>query len=48
MTKEEIKELVNMFAEANISKIKIKEQDGFEIELEREVCEISSNRSVSG
>ncbi|MCW1693845.1 acetyl-CoA carboxylase, biotin carboxyl carrier protein, partial [Campylobacter jejuni] len=26
MTKEEIKELVNLFAEANISKIKIKEQ----------------------
>ena len=41
MTKEEIKELVNMFAEANISKIKIKEQDGFEIELEREVCELT-------
>lgn len=38
MTKEEIKELVNLFAEANISKIKIKEQDGFEIELEREMC----------
>ncbi|TQR60395.1 acetyl-CoA carboxylase biotin carboxyl carrier protein [Campylobacter troglodytis] len=38
MTKEEIKELVNMFAEANISKIKIKEQDGFEIELERDMC----------
>ena len=41
MTKEEIKELVNMFAEANISKIKIKEQDGFEIELEREVGELT-------
>ncbi|NDJ26705.1 acetyl-CoA carboxylase biotin carboxyl carrier protein [Campylobacter sp. MIT 12-8780] len=39
MTKEEIKELMALFAEANISKIKIKEQDGFEIELEREVCE---------
>ncbi|EOB3783299.1 acetyl-CoA carboxylase biotin carboxyl carrier protein [Campylobacter jejuni] len=38
MTKEEIKELVNLFAEANISKIKIKEQDGFEIELERDMC----------
>ncbi|MBZ7938427.1 acetyl-CoA carboxylase biotin carboxyl carrier protein [Campylobacter sp. W0014] len=38
MTKEEIKELVNLFAEANISKIKIKEQDGFEIELERDIC----------
>ncbi|TKX28688.1 acetyl-CoA carboxylase biotin carboxyl carrier protein [Campylobacter estrildidarum] len=37
MTKEEIKELVNLFAEANISKIKIKEQDGFEIELERDM-----------
>ncbi|MDN2802324.1 acetyl-CoA carboxylase, biotin carboxyl carrier protein, partial [Campylobacter jejuni] len=34
MTKEEIKELVHLFAEANISKIKIKAQDGFEIELE--------------
>ncbi|CAM3440423.1 acetyl-CoA carboxylase biotin carboxyl carrier protein [Campylobacter felis] len=41
MTKEEIKELVNLFAEANISKIKIKEQDGFEIELEREMfCDV--------
>lgn len=39
MTKEEIKELMALFAEANISKIKIKKQDGFEIELEREVCE---------
>ncbi|MGH2304862.1 acetyl-CoA carboxylase biotin carboxyl carrier protein [Campylobacter taeniopygiae] len=38
MTKEEIKELVNLFAKANISKIKIKEQDGFEIELERDMC----------
>ncbi|KAA6225545.1 MULTISPECIES: acetyl-CoA carboxylase biotin carboxyl carrier protein [unclassified Campylobacter] len=38
MTKEEIKELVNLFAETNISKIKIKEQDGFEIELERDMC----------
>ena len=38
MTKEEIKELVNLFDEANISKIKIKEQDGFEIELERDMC----------
>ncbi len=38
MTKEEIKELVNLFAEANISKIKIKKQDGFEIELERDMC----------
>ncbi|EAJ6151245.1 TPA: acetyl-CoA carboxylase biotin carboxyl carrier protein [Campylobacter lari subsp. concheus] len=38
MTKEEIKELMQLFAEANISKIKIKEQDGFEIELERDMC----------
>lgn len=38
MTKEEIKELINLFAETNISKIKIKEQDGFEIELERDMC----------
>ena len=38
MTRDEIKELVNLFAEANISKIKIKEQDGFEIELERDMC----------
>ncbi|MCX2683189.1 acetyl-CoA carboxylase biotin carboxyl carrier protein [Campylobacter sp. MIT 21-1685] len=38
MTKEEIKDLVNLFAQANISKIKIKEQDGFEIELERDMC----------
>lgn len=35
MTKEEIKELMSLFAEAGISKIKIKEQDGFEIELEK-------------
>ena len=33
MTKAEIKELIAMFAEANVSKIKIKEKDGFEIEL---------------
>ena len=32
MTKAEIKELIAMFAEANVSKIKIKEKDGFEIE----------------
>ena len=38
MTKNEIKELLNMFSEANISKIKIKEKDGFEIELERDMC----------
>ncbi|TEY02741.1 acetyl-CoA carboxylase biotin carboxyl carrier protein [Campylobacter sp. US33a] len=38
MTREEIKELVQLFAEANISKIKIKEQDGFEIALERDMC----------
>lgn len=43
MTKEEIKELVNLFAEANISKIKIKEQDGFEIALEKDAhCEIQA------
>lgn len=38
MTKEEIKDLVNLFAETNITKIKIKEQDGFEIELQRDIC----------
>lgn len=38
MTKTEIKELIAMFAEANVSKIKIKEKDGFEIELERDMC----------
>jgi len=38
MTREEIKELVDLFAKANISKIKIKEQDGFEIELQRDMC----------
>lgn len=38
MTKSEIKELIAMFAEANVSKIKIKEKDGFEIELERDMC----------
>ncbi|EAI7247902.1 acetyl-CoA carboxylase biotin carboxyl carrier protein [Campylobacter lari] len=38
MTKEEIKELMQLFAEASISKIKIKEQDGFEIELEKDLC----------
>ncbi|TQR33861.1 acetyl-CoA carboxylase biotin carboxyl carrier protein [Campylobacter sp. MIT 99-7217] len=38
MTKEEIKDLVALFNEANISKIKIKEKDGFEIELERDMC----------
>ena len=38
MTKEEIKEPINLIAETNISKIKIKEQDGFEIELERDMC----------
>lgn len=37
MTKNEIKELINMFSEANISKIKIKEKDGFEIELHRDL-----------
>lgn len=35
MTKEEIKELINLFADTNISKIKIKNQNGFEIELEK-------------
>lgn len=39
MTKAEIKELIGMFAEANVSKIKIKEKDGFEIELERDIYE---------
>lgn len=39
MTKAEIKELIAMFAEANVSKIKIKEKDGFEIELERDIYE---------
>ena len=39
MTKAEIKELITMFAEANVSKIKIKEKDGFEIELERDIYE---------
>lgn len=39
MTKTEIKELIGMFAEANVSKIKIKEKDGFEIELERDIYE---------
>lgn len=38
MTKDEIKDLVALFNEANISKIKIKEKDGFEIELERDMC----------
>ncbi|TXE88558.1 acetyl-CoA carboxylase biotin carboxyl carrier protein [Campylobacter volucris] len=38
MTKEEIKELMELFAKANVSKIKIKEQDGFEIELEKDLC----------
>lgn len=38
MTKAEIKELIAMFAEANVSKIRIKEKDGFEIELERDMC----------
>ncbi|MCZ0772069.1 acetyl-CoA carboxylase biotin carboxyl carrier protein [Campylobacter hepaticus] len=38
MTKEEIKELVNLFAEVSISKIKIKKQDGFEIELQKDLC----------
>ena len=43
MTKAEIKELIAMFAEANVSKIKIKEKDGFEIELERDVCIVPAN-----
>lgn len=38
MTKEDIKELMELFAKANVSKIKIKEQDGFEIELEKDLC----------
>ncbi|AJC94571.1 acetyl-CoA carboxylase biotin carboxyl carrier protein [Campylobacter volucris] len=38
MTKEEIKELMELFAKANVSKIKIKEQDGFAIELEKDLC----------
>ena len=37
MNKNEIKELISMFSEANISKIKIKEKDGFEIELHRDL-----------
>ncbi|ARJ56176.1 acetyl-CoA carboxylase biotin carboxyl carrier protein [Campylobacter cuniculorum] len=37
MTKEEIKDLVNLFAETNISKIKIKDENGFEIELEKDI-----------
>lgn len=37
MNKNDIKELISMFAEANISKIKIKEKDGFEIELHRDL-----------
>lgn len=48
MTKEEIKDLVNLFASANISKIKIKKKDGFEIELERDMCcEIPTPASAS-
>lgn len=35
MTKQEIKDLVDLFAQTNISKIKIKDEKGFEIELER-------------
>lgn len=38
MTQNEIKDLLNLFSEANISKIKIKKQDGFEIELEKDLC----------
>ncbi len=36
MTKEEIKDLLDLFAETNISKIKIKDKSGFEIELEKD------------
>ncbi|MDO4674732.1 acetyl-CoA carboxylase biotin carboxyl carrier protein [Campylobacter sp.] len=41
MTKEEIEELMKLFTEAKISRIKIRHQNGFEIELEKEAhCEI--------
>lgn len=38
MTQDDVKDLINLFAQANISKIKIKEKDGFEIELEKDLC----------